>query len=311
MRANVGNDGRVQLFVEDSGPGIPHEKRRELFAKYHESLLLRQGSGIGLHLSKKLMEIMNGDLYLDETYDSGIQGCPGACFVVDMKCKALEINMEASHAPLKMRQNSALRDKVEDLSTTLSSVATSESAGFANGFPLRSSLSEQPPEGARNTQLSIGSEQQKRANALSTELPDGIMVLFVDDDAMLRKLFMRAVKKAAPTTWTIKDASSGETALEVCEKEKFDLIFMDQYMAIADNQLLGTETIQALRAKGVECTICGLSANDLRDAFINSGADDFVLKPMPCKIVDLQRLLRRMLVASSTSTSIRSSFIQP
>jgi len=42
------------------------------------------------------------------------------------------------------------------------------------------------------------------------ELPEGLSVLFVDDDAVLRKLFMRAVKKVAPDTWKIRDASSGE-----------------------------------------------------------------------------------------------------
>lgn len=38
-------DGRVQMAVEDSGPGIPFEKRDKLFNKYQESLdLLSQGT---------------------------------------------------------------------------------------------------------------------------------------------------------------------------------------------------------------------------------------------------------------------------
>jgi two-component system sensor histidine kinase BarA len=42
----------VQLHLEDSGPGIPQEKRSDLFAKFRESLdLLNQGTGIGLCLS--------------------------------------------------------------------------------------------------------------------------------------------------------------------------------------------------------------------------------------------------------------------
>ena len=85
-------------------------------------------------------------------------------------------------------------------------------------------------------------------------------------------------------TWNISEASSGETALRMCEElqpEQYDLIFLDQYMASVDKQLLGTETAQAMRTKGVSGRICGLSANDLRDTFINSGANDFVLKPMP------------------------------
>jgi response regulator of citrate/malate metabolism len=52
---------------------------------------------------------------------------------------------------------------------------------------------------------------------------------FVDDDAMLRKMFSRVLKSVAPT-WTILEASNGETALCIVEDEVFDLIFVDQYM---------------------------------------------------------------------------------
>lgn len=54
-------------------------------------------------------------------------------------------------------------------------------------------------------------------------------------------------------------------------------------MASIEKQLLGTETAQAMRAKGVKSTLCGLSANDLEQQFFNSGADAFLLKPFPCK----------------------------
>jgi hypothetical protein len=35
---------------------------------------------------------------------------------------------------------------------------------------------------------------------------------------------------------------------------------MDQHMASTEKQMLGTETVRALRAKGFKNTICGLSA---------------------------------------------------
>lgn len=44
MRVDVDSNRKVRLFVEDSGPGIPQEKRSSLFAKYQASLdLLSQG----------------------------------------------------------------------------------------------------------------------------------------------------------------------------------------------------------------------------------------------------------------------------
>ena len=67
-------------------------------------------------------------------------------------------------------------------------------------------------------------------------------------------------------------------------------------MASVEKSLLGTETAQAMRSKGVKSTICGLSANDIRDSFLSSGANDFILKPMPCKPdalkVELMRILQ-------------------
>lgn len=53
-------------------------------------------------------------------------------------------------------------------------------------------------------------------------------------------------------------------------------------MASTEKQMLGTECVRELRARGIDCIICGLSANDLQDAFIKAGADAFLLKPFPC-----------------------------
>jgi len=65
-------------------------------------------------------------------------------------------------------------------------------------------------------------------------------------------------------------------------------------MASVEKQLLGTETVVALRAKNVHCRICGLSANDLATTFLNAGADFFLLKPIPVDKDSLKRELRRI-----------------
>ena len=76
----------------------------------------------------------------------------------------------------------------------------------------------------------------------------------------------------------------------------FFLVYgITRYMASVDKQLLGTETAQAMRSKNVQSRICGLSANDLRDAFLKAGANDFILKPMPCKVDELKIVLARVL----------------
>ena len=236
-------DGLVELYVEDSGPGIPVEKRNALFEKFQSSLdELAQGTGIGLSLCKNLSSLMGGDIWLDEKYDSGVEGSPGARFVIQL-----------NQPPLAAEE-----------------VLNASKHGLENGEPME--LEEDRPS-------------QEKA-----ELRENLAVLFVDDDLVLRKLFVRSLKRVAPT-WRIEEAANGETALRLAGEKHYDLVFMDQYMASTEKQLLGTETVRALRARNVSATICGLSANDLEDAFIGAGADFFILKPMPCE----QRALKQKL----------------
>jgi CheY-like chemotaxis protein len=137
---------------------------------------------------------------------------------------------------------------------------------------------------------------------LTSDLPEKISVLFVDDDPILRKLFTRTAKTVAPG-WPFREASNGETALHLVETEHFDLIFMDMYMANVEKQLLGTETVVALRKKGVDCRICGLSANDKESEFLEAGADVFTFKPFPCESRALTQELCRVLYSNSNYRS--------
>jgi DNA-binding response OmpR family regulator len=80
-------------------------------------------------------------------------------------------------------------------------------------------------------------------------------------------------------------------------------------MASHTKQLLGTETVQALRLKGVSCVICGLSANDKEEEFLKAGATSFMLKPFPCQKDALKRELIRLLFMREQS--LEGSFGSP
>ena len=69
------------------------------------------------------------------------------------------------------------------------------------------------------------------------------------------------------------------------------------------SQLLGTETVQALRARGVTSRICGLSANDKGDEFLAAGADAFCIKPFPCGEKAMRKELCRVLFSESAQAS--------
>lgn len=156
-------------------------------------------------------------------------------------------------------------------------------------------INEQAPSTNHTTAESVGDV---------VVLPENLEVLFVDDNAVLRKLFARAVKLAAPT-WNLHQASNGETAIRMVDEsgvDKFDIIFVDMYMASVEKQLLGTEAVVELRSRGVDSVICGLSANDKEREFKDAGADTFCVKPFPCERSALTTELLRVL-ASRNKTS--------
>lgn len=249
MRATV-VEGQVEVSVEDTGPGIPKDKQLRLFSRFQESLdSLSQGTGMGLALSKNLAEIMGCDLFLDDVFDSGVIGRPGARFVLRLNISPVDPD------------------------------TLSISAEFA---PSSQSIDESKEEKAfMYTRESI-------------ELPESLTILIVDDDMIIRKMLSRSLKRLAQS-WKIQEASNGETAIQLATRESFDLIFLDMYMASVEKQLLGTETAQSLRANGCKSCICGLSANEMEDAFLKAGANAFMLKPFPCNSDALKAEIVRIL----------------
>jgi signal transduction histidine kinase/CheY-like chemotaxis protein len=312
----------VRLYVEDSGSGIPFEKRERLFAKYQESLdLLSQGTvrktrdvyaccmllyydrfyfrfphyfhcnslpplllllpiilnwyfliqGIGLHLCKNLVDLMGGEISLDNEYDSGVFGYSGARFIIDLQSGPVDLPV----ITFPLFDGDETDDDGTDDDVSNENFKKSEGSGITHGM-------------------------DDDMNSLPHELPETLKVLFVDDDSVLRKLFTRSIKRVCPG-WTIREAANGETAILLAEEEDFDLIFCDMYMASVEKQLLGTETVAELRAKGITCRICGLSANDKEIEFLEAGSDTFHIKPMPCEANALKQTLYRVLYAEHRS----------
>ena len=291
LRCQLTSDGMVQLSVEDSGPGVPQHKKEQLFRRFQKSLdSLHQGTGIGLSLCKQLSELMGAQLYIDDTYDSGIPGCPGARFVLKLNVLPIvwtdEMLDEYSKAYTNLFNSGSTGGHSGVTATTRSSSPSSDQNYSHSSNNDANELPEQKEQKQPH--------QDTGDNSKFTELPSELNVLFVDDDMVLRKLFCRSVRKICPG-WTLKEASSGEASLSMCEEESFDIIFMDQYMASVQKQLLGTETTRALRAQGVTSRICGLSANDVEEAFFEAGADTFMIKPFPCKADPLTSELLRVL----------------
>ena len=207
---------------------------------------------------------MGAKIWLDDSYDSGVPGCPGARFVIDLQRSPLE-DIDALLEKNKLYLNAPVQDVI---------------------LPTTSNQTGQPPISSVTETVSC----QASTQLLPAELPKSLKVLFVDDEAILRKLFLRSLKRVAPT-WTVEEAGNADTALKRLTETNFDIVFIDQYMPCIDHPMLGTEAVRQARSSGVTCTIVGLSANDMEKDFIEAGADGFMMKPFPCEQTRLEKAL--------------------
>ena len=127
----------------------------------------------------------------------------------------------------------------------------------------------------------------------------GIRVLVVDDEPMNRIVAEGIFRDYQMSVVT---AESGREAVKLCEKEDFDLIFLDHMMPEMD----GVETLKRLRKiytdTGRVLTVIAFTANAVsgaREMFLQEGFDEFVSKPV--EPLEMERVLRKMLPRGSIS----------
>ena len=72
-------DSRIRISVTDDGDGIPDGMKDVVFGRFEQVKNKRQGStqgsGLGLHISKKLAEQMSGCLYYESEVGVGTTFC--------------------------------------------------------------------------------------------------------------------------------------------------------------------------------------------------------------------------------------------
>ena len=64
----------VQVAIQDNGPGVPQTQHGMIFEKFHQnqdSGYRPQGTGLGLPISRQIVEHFGGRIWIDPTYESG------------------------------------------------------------------------------------------------------------------------------------------------------------------------------------------------------------------------------------------------
>jgi len=82
LSAHRTSEGMILVSVTDTGPGIPKEKQETIFTPFYRLEKHRnevEGAGIGLTITKRLVELMDGKMHLDSV--PGV----GTCFSFELK----------------------------------------------------------------------------------------------------------------------------------------------------------------------------------------------------------------------------------
>jgi CheY-like chemotaxis protein len=201
-------DRWLSCAVEDTGIGITPQQQARLFERFvqaDDALARRyQGTGLGLALSRELVEHMGGSLEVESTFGKGSR----------FRCR----------------------------------------------LPL------------------VAVELPARVSIVLKELPRGLNVLVVDDNAVNRLVAERLLERSG---CVVESAVDGPSAMEALARRAFDLVLMDVHMPGMD----GLELTRHIRANGTmpRLPIIGVSASAAAEDIEGckqAGMDDFLAKPM-------------------------------
>ncbi|AVH20919.1 response regulator transcription factor [Nocardia cyriacigeorgica] len=137
-------------------------------------------------------------------------------------------------------------------------------------------------------------------NDVSADRTTNPTVLVVDDDEDVLASVERGLRLSG---FQVLVARDGGAALRAVNEHSPDAIVLDMNMPVLD----GAGVVTALRAMGNEVPICVLSARssvDDRIAGLESGADDYLVKPFVLAelVARIKALLRRRTDAPAAST---------
>lgn len=195
---NAGIQSRLIISVRDTGIGISEKKKEQIFEEFsqEDSSIEKRfgGSGLGLAITKKLTELLKGDIKLYS--ESG----KGSEFVVSIPIDKVELISD---------------DRTED--TTIS-IAT-------NLVPSREEDYAEDKTATQTTaaRTSDGPEAQ--------DFPEGMKALLVDDEPAQLGLISEFIKT---TGLEFETAGNGKEALKKLNSSEYDIVLTDIQMPNMD-----------------------------------------------------------------------------
>ena len=245
---------QIVLEITDIGDGIPAQSLEKLFKPFVKNDDSVPGAGLGLHISRQLVERMSGSLDLDSEVgrgttfrvllpcgdhapvsQNGLIKCdivtppaPGGSRLPTISTTTSEASQPSGKAP------GSEASLTPELSTHSSSEEDATSSGSTSYTPGQTRPKELPPIHSSTMLGTTPHDAQSDKTSPAADTYQSLMrVLIVDDNEICRKL-LRAGLRRSPIPNIVLEAANGKEAVQVYKDKRPDLVITDISMPVMD-----------------------------------------------------------------------------
>lgn len=297
----------IKFVVEDTGIGIEEEVRKRLFKPFSQadSSTARRfgGTGLGLTISKNLVDLMHGRISLDSSLGNGTIATFCIPFNKPQYQDGSSALVDIGDLPDRLQSEMSVSCNSSDYEMALGTPPTQSPNKSMGNYTKDRSVSNTPPV-PPELELPIA----ERAN---------VKILLVEDNAINQQIALKTIRKLGFTVsavWNGKEALDHLLAADSPNPPhpKPDLILMDVQMPVIDGYR-ATHLIrhhEPYKLSSREIPIVAMTASAIqgdREKCKKAGMDDYLAKPVKGKALEkmiVKWAINRRLPRSPGSNSV-------
>ncbi|WP_240642334.1 ATP-binding protein [Nonlabens xiamenensis] len=264
-----GHQCKIHFEVEDNGKGISGEKQQAIFENFTQegSSVTREygGTGLGLAIVKNLVELMGGNVQLESKVGKGSKF-------------SFDITFDLPDSNKFYKENGI--GAAKDISQGIISEITNETIEPIESNKPFADTTTDTPASQETAPVPAKEPSGSQDDVISSKPPSPKDLLnkriLVVEDNKINQMITRKILEGKNFNCAV--ANNGLEAVEMVNRESFDLILMDIHMPVMD----GKEATKKIRSFDREIPIIALTAvtlNESEKEFYEIGFDDIIPKP--------------------------------